>query len=483
MSDSGKPTKADQPTFVRYGVLGMLALAAMSAYLTRQCLAAANTTIQRELELDNAAMGRVFGAFALGYMLFQVPGGWLGDRVGTRPTLSLCSALWSLVTIWTAWSWSFTSLLLSRLSYGLAQAGMVPVSARILKDWLPVSRHGIAGAILTMSQSVGSVTAIAVTAVMMDHFHWRVVFQLYSLVGLCWSAVFYVWFRTRPREHSWVNEAEQRLIEGPVSPQPPAGVAFDPRSLDSLPPVPMLSDKSSALVPSAAKADTRKADPVRRDVLRQGDALQVLFEGVASLNLWAICIQSFFRAAGYNFFVTFFPAFLEFAYLISRTSAGRYAALPLAGVILGSLSGGLLIDAILAGSGSKWLSRSGVAAAALGLTGVLVAVSARLNSPLATVGAISLGAYFSGMAGPATWAATIDMGGRRTATIVGLMNMAGSLAGVVVTPLLGKLMDWIKAGNGSWDQVIFLHAAFYSVAGITWLLVRSSRLVIAERDT
>ena len=58
-----------------------------SAYLTRHGLAVANTTIQEELGFNNQDFGWLYGAFSLGYLLFQVPGGWFGQKFGTRPTL------------------------------------------------------------------------------------------------------------------------------------------------------------------------------------------------------------------------------------------------------------------------------------------------------------------------------------------------------------------------------------------------------------
>ena len=52
---AGPPGPA-RPSGVRHGVLGLLALAAASAYLTRHCIAVANTTIQRELQFTTEQM-------------------------------------------------------------------------------------------------------------------------------------------------------------------------------------------------------------------------------------------------------------------------------------------------------------------------------------------------------------------------------------------------------------------------------------------
>src|SRR5690242_10599753 len=86
----------------RWGVLLLLAVAAACAYLTRHALAVANTTIQAELGIDNEQFGYLYGAFSLGYMLFQIPGGAVGQRLGIRSALPMFAILWSLMTFATA---------------------------------------------------------------------------------------------------------------------------------------------------------------------------------------------------------------------------------------------------------------------------------------------------------------------------------------------------------------------------------------------
>ena len=86
-------TKQQKPTRVRWAVLAMLAFASASAYLTRHCIAVANTTIQEELDFTTEQMGTILGVFMLGYSIFQIPVSWLGSRWGTRSVLSCLSLL------------------------------------------------------------------------------------------------------------------------------------------------------------------------------------------------------------------------------------------------------------------------------------------------------------------------------------------------------------------------------------------------------
>jgi MFS family permease len=198
--------------------------------------------------------------------------------------------------------------------------------------------------------------------------------------------------------------------------------------------------------------------------------------------MWTISIQSFFRAAGYNFFVTFFPSFLEYVYGISRKDAGMYTTGPLLGVITGGLIGGWLVDSLFRRTGNKRISRSAVAVGTLGFTSLLTFASTWTTTAEGLVAVISIGALFSGMAGPSAWTATMDMSGKHTAVIVGIANMAGCISGFVATPLLGRLIKEIKNTNGNWNLVIYLHVAYYLAAAICWVFIRPEKLIVPSSD-
>ena len=196
---------------------------------------------------------------------------------------------------------------------------------------------------------------------------------------------------------------------------------------------------------------------------------------LTSLAMWGICVQSFFRAAGYAFFVTWFFAFLEYAYGITKAQAGVLNSLPLIAVVVGSLSGGAIVDGLLRATGSRWLSRTGTAIVALTISGLLTMASAWTSSASQLAIVIAAGALFSGIGSPAAWAATIDIGGRHTAVVMGVMNMAGCLAGVILPTLLGSWFNQIREAGGDWNMVIYLHAAFYFIGALSWLAVNPNR--------
>src|SRR6266852_2201804 len=98
-----------QPTHVRHIVLGLTVAAYMITYMDRVVISAAVPTIRKEFGFSLATMASVIAAFRWGYALFQIPGGWLGDRIGPRRALTIIVAWWSVFTSATALAWGATS--------------------------------------------------------------------------------------------------------------------------------------------------------------------------------------------------------------------------------------------------------------------------------------------------------------------------------------------------------------------------------------
>jgi MFS family permease len=431
------PASAARPTSIRYLVVLLIALCSSSAYLTRYCISVANTTIEADLSLTPEQMGWILAMFNAGYFFFQVPGGALGTRFGTRVSLPLLSTLWSIFTVWTSLVSTYIPLMASRIAFGAAQAGLVPNSAKGVSDWLPIERKGFGSASIGAAMSVGGAVTMGMTGLLLERFDWRTLFQLYSLVGIVWAGGYYLIARSRPGEHPRVNKAELDLIEGRI----------------------------------ASEAAGEETSPEETSPKARGLTRVVVVRLARSRNMWFICGQAAFRAAGYGLFVTWFPAFLEKGYGVTREAAGMKTMAPLFGVIVGTMLGGFLVDALLKRTRSKKISRSGVALTALALCGCFTFSASLTASPNQLVAAVAIGAIFSGLGNPAAWAATMDVAGDYTAEVMGVMNMAGTVGAFFTPAILGYMIGDIERSGGDWNQVIYLIAGIYFAGSACWLWI------------
>src|SRR5687767_10158891 len=118
MLHAATPTSPDQKsTHVRFTVLAFLCVLSFLTYYDRQCLVRAQPDMVRSLGLSDGQMGIVLGAFWFAYALFEIPSGWMGDRIGARLTLSRIVLAWSLFTALTGVATGFYSLLVYRLLF------------------------------------------------------------------------------------------------------------------------------------------------------------------------------------------------------------------------------------------------------------------------------------------------------------------------------------------------------------------------------
>lgn len=432
---------------VRYGVLVLLALAATTSYLSRICLSTANTTIQREFGFTNEQMGTLLSVFFLGYMWFQLPTGWVAQRFGGRVTLAALNVLVSACSVWTGLAGGYGSLWWSRLGLGAMQAGLVPCASRGVVDWFPLASRGRASSLIAGAMSLGAVLASGITAVLLPVVGWRGVFHVYAGVGIVWAIGYYAYFRNLPHQHPGVNAAELAEIRG-------AGTG----------------DEGEVLPKQAALA----GGP------RWAASGELVAAMASSPTTWLLCFQSWFRGFGAAFFLTWFPAYLEKGHGVKLQDTGFLAMMPLAGGVLGAMTGGFLVDTLLQRTGSKWLSRSAVAAGVLVLCAGCTLAATVAGGPVAMVLILSLGYFFFGNGGPAGWALQMDVSGKYTGIVFGLANMAGNFGATVCPWVVGRLFDQIEATQGNWNVVLYLFVGIYLAGAACGVFINPNRSAVTR---
>ena len=73
-------------------VLLIICLMYLILYVDRVNISTAAPLIKADLDLSNTQLGLAFSAFAYPYALFQLIGGYFGDKFGARLTLIVCGS-------------------------------------------------------------------------------------------------------------------------------------------------------------------------------------------------------------------------------------------------------------------------------------------------------------------------------------------------------------------------------------------------------
>ncbi|MCA9084462.1 MAG: MFS transporter [Planctomycetaceae bacterium] len=414
-------SQESQPTNVRYGVLALLTLSSAIAYLTRSAVSVSESTIRDDLGLSLVQSGTFMGMFFWSYALLQIPGGWLAYEKGAKYALILFMACGAVATFCVGIAPGLWLLLLAQLVMGAAQAGMFPAACYSISHWVPISRRAFACGVFTMGMQVGAVAASILTAELIEQIDWRLVFVIYSIPGFIWVVAFWNSFHDSPLDDPNVNAAERRLIQ-PIE--------------------------------NAEESRTQKKSVPWIKILQHR-------------GIWFLCGQQVCRAAGYMFFASWFPTFLQKTRNVSVTESGYLQALVFSGTLVGCLCGGWLTDWLLNRTGSLRLSRSLVGTTFLMACSTLILAAWFVESTPIAVGLLTIGAFFAALAGPCAFSASMDIGGDYVPQVFGLMNMTGNLAAAACPVFIGYLFRMTT----NWGLVLLVFAGIYGVGAICWLLV------------
>ncbi len=404
------------PSHARYWVVAFAVTLAVIQYIDRVCISQAAPFITKDLGLSPRQMGWVFSAFTLAYALFEIPCGYLGDRIGPRKVLLRIVLWWSFFTAATGWAWSWLSLAATRFLFGAGEAGCFPNLTKAFNRWLPVGERTRAQGVMWMSARWGGAVAPALVFVALHYVDWRTAFLLFGVLGLVWAGFFFAWFRDNPREHPAVNEAE------------------------------------AALLPAEAEAGSEQRHGPWRQLVR-------------SRTVWCLGGQYAALSYAWYFFVTWFPTYLLRERGFDMKQSALLAGTPLLLGGLGSLCAGWLGPFLGRRSGSVRWARRGLGAAGLALAGGFLIGSTFVANPYLAVATIGLASFCTDLTLPGAWTACMDVGGRYVATLGGAMNMMGNLGGFLSPIVMGYIVEL----TNNWSLAFYVTTAVYLVGAVFWL--------------
>jgi MFS family permease len=407
------------PTRARYVTIAFSIALAVITYIDRVCIGQAAPAIRSDLGLTAIEMGWAFSVFGWAYALFEIPGGWLGDRMGARRVLMRIVVWWSFFTAATGWVWNSTSLLVTRTLFGAGEAGAFPNMTRIFATWLPQHERERAQAILWLASRWGGAFTPLLVAYILQFMNWRRAFELFGVLGIVWAVAFYRWYRDDPAAHPSVNRAELAMMP-----------------------------------PAQERAAVHGPLPWRLLISKPA--------------VWLLCAQYACLAYGWWFYVTWLPTYLREARGADVKMGALLAGLPL---LLGGV--GCLISAALIPRFAKMTGSVATARRIIAIIGFVGASASiffftTVQDPVKAMLVLGMAGLFNDFVMPAAWAGCMDVGGRYAGTVSGAMNMMGSVAGALSPLVVGYLLAWTSQ---NWTLTFYVSAAIYSLGAICWLFL------------
>ena len=415
------------PSPYRWGLLGLLAIMAVIAYIQRAAISVPATEIARDLEFDrpDRQMGWVLSAWYFAYALGQIPSGWMVDRWGVRWPLAVAVVVWSLATMLAGLAGGLASLLVLWAIMGWGQAAAFPCAAKAISQSFPDQERARASGLLASGMMIGGAIAPVLAAGLLVRFapvaeswqveRWRLLLATYALPGLLWAALF---------------------------------LAVAPASVAT----PVIS--------------TARRPPL--------DWSRLLTSGSLAL----LCGQQFFRAAAMVFFLTWFPTFLQKARHVSALDSGWLTTVAGIGGVVGSLIGGTVSDWLLVRTGNARLSRQGIAVIGMAACGALILLSLAVTDIHVSIALIAVGVFCAAFGGVSGYTVAIQFGGKQTGVVFSAMNMCGNFGAALFPLIAGELVE----RTGNWNLVLMVFAGIMFVDAVCWALLNPRGTLFDDAD-
>lgn len=169
-------------------IVGLLAISSIIAYMARVNLSVAviDGEFKDFFQIDNAGRGLVNSAFFWSYAALQIPAGWIADRYGSKYSIAIGFAVWSVLTALTSFTVGLTSLFAIRLLVGVGEAILHPASMRWIRFHFPEKNRGLAIGLFMSGSKFGPAIGAITAAWLIQGFGWQAMFLILGLGALVW---------------------------------------------------------------------------------------------------------------------------------------------------------------------------------------------------------------------------------------------------------------------------------------------------------
>lgn len=424
---------AGTQTSVRWYLLFWLFLLSAVAFLDRVNISIAAIFLANAYSLSDTQLGWIFSAFLAGYALFQTPGGWLADRLGSRRVLTAGVLWWGAFTALAAAipskiNHAVLAFIVIRFLLGAGEAVIYPASNQFVSRWIPTEERGIANGLIFAGVGAGAGISPPLITFVMLRWGWRSSFWLCALIGIATGAVWYAISRDTPEEHAWVSPAERaKILRG------------------------LTLDRNCSPANSQSHARLRW-----KTILASKEVLALTF--------------SYF-CYGYVawIFFSWFYKYLATVRGLNLKSSAFYATLPFLAMAVSCPVGGWISDLLTEWRGKR-LGRCGLAVFSMMLAGGFIAFGSHVsNVRLASV-VLAGGAGALYLSQSSFWSVSTDIGGSSSGLVSGLMNTGAQVGGAITASLTPAVAHWY-----GWTASFLVAAGLCFCGALAWLAVNPER--------
>ncbi|XP_061679640.1 vesicular glutamate transporter 3 isoform X2 [Syngnathoides biaculeatus] len=390
-----------------------------------------------EFNWNPETVGLIHGSFFWGYIITQIPGGFISNKLSANRVFGAAIFLTSVLNMFipSAARVHYGCVMFVRILQGLVEGVTYPSCHGMWSKWAPPLERSRLATTSFCGSYAGAVIAMPLAGVMVQYIGWPSVFYIYGVFGILWYVLWLLLAYGSPAVHPTITDEERTYIESTI------GETTHHRNI------------------------TQKfKTPWRRFF--------------TSMPVYAIIVANFCRSWTFYLLLISQPAYFEevFGFPISKVgilSAVPHMVMTIVVPLGGQLADFLRSNKIMTTTNVRKLMNCG----GFGMEATLLLVVGFSHTRAVAISFLVLAVGFSGFAISGFNVNHLDIAPRYASILMGISNGVGTLSGMVCPLIVGALtthktrLEWqnvfVIASMVHYTGVIF-YASFASGEQQDW---------------
>jgi sugar phosphate permease len=211
------------------------------AFVDRTNISLALPSISHDLHMNPAQAGSAAGIFFWGYLLLQIPGGYLAEHWSAKKFISILLVCWGAAAVVCGLARTGEEFWVMRFVLGIAEGGVWPAALVLLAHWFPRPERARANAYWMLCLPMAVVVSSPVSGWILGRWGWRVMLISEGALPFAWLIIWLIFISDLPHQAGWISGEEREFLEttlerentelNPEKPEPFLKVLLHPQVL------------------------------------------------------------------------------------------------------------------------------------------------------------------------------------------------------------------------------------------------------------
>ncbi|XP_063536214.1 putative inorganic phosphate cotransporter [Cydia strobilella] len=194
----------------------MLLAFGMRVNMSMAIVAMTDSSMENTFDWNMQMQSMILSSFFWGYMILQVPGGLLADKVGGSLLIGIsigANSIISLILPTAAVYGGWYAVCACRVLQGLTQGFVFPSTHNLIGKWVPLDEKSRMGAFIYAGAQLGTAVMLMSAGFLANYWGWVSIFYFVGTCGVIWTLVYIFIGAGEPQNSKLISEEEKLYIQ------------------------------------------------------------------------------------------------------------------------------------------------------------------------------------------------------------------------------------------------------------------------------